>query len=182
EKKRQKIKTMLDEARGGKGPPVRTEGGGASLIGSLFGAKMRFLAGCLLMAVCLIWAKQNGMLRQEVVDDVREAASQVETKPSARLLGVLELLFPTEANPLPWPLIGRWFDSINPGVAGLVLVATSLLGRGLRTGLFAFAAAAVLIFGAALGVPGVAALGGAQATCFVIGLALGVAGVILRGR
>ncbi len=161
--KRARIKAMLAEARSGKysrkanAPGILTR-----LCGFICGPTLRFLLGCLLLGGCLFWMKRHGLLSS--------------TPDAAELREAVHLLGPGE--PLPIPLIGQWFDSFNPGIAGLLLIFTACF-RGWKMSLFALPAAAVMVLGPTLGVPGVAVLGGAHTSSLVIGAAIALAGLVL---
>ncbi len=83
------------------------------------------------------------------------------------------------AEPLRLPLVGSWFSSLAPGVAGAMLVVLAFF-RGWKMSLFALPAAALMVFGPSWGLPGIAVLGGATTTAIVLGL--GVAPGLLFGR
>ena len=141
------------------------------------GARLRFLTGCLLLAGCLGWAQQNGLLSRSGLDQARTAAQAAK---SGRVLAVLELAFPTEPNPLSLPFVGVWFTSIAPGIAGLVLIVFSL-GRSWKAVIGSVLGATIMMLGPSLGVPGVAALGGADATSLILGLTVAVGLVLIPG-
>lgn len=69
------------------------------------------------------------------------------------------------------------FANFNPGIAGVMLLCRSLF-RGGRMSLFALPAAVVIVMGPSLGIPGIAALGGPNASSAVIGLSIGALGVL----
>ena len=82
-----------------------------------------------------------------------------------------------QAEPLRLPLVGRWFSSFAPGIAGAMLVFLAFF-RGWKMSLFALPAAAVMVFGPSWGLPGIAALGGAPTTAIVLGLAVAGVGLV----
>ncbi len=162
EEKRARIKAMLAEARSGKFASQPQAGGFLKrAMGFFGGAKLRFLSGCVLLAGCLLWMRQLGLF-----------ASADGTIPP---LDTLNLLGPSE--PLKLPVVGVWFDSFNPGFAGLMLVFTAFF-RGWKMSLFAIPAAVIMVCGPALGMPGVAALGGAHTTSLVIGGTIAAVGLV----
>ncbi|MFO0906077.1 MAG: serine/threonine-protein kinase [Pirellulales bacterium] len=176
ELKRQRIKAMLATARSGQADASQ-RGASTSLTGLLlaplkgiWGARARFLLGCLLLVGGLWWAHQNGLLSRSTLDQAKTAAAEAK---SGRLLAVLDLAFPVESQPLPLPIVGRLFSSIVPGVAGAVLIVLSL-GRGWKWPVGSAISAGLMLFGPSLGVPGIQALGGPEATCLVLGLTVAV--------
>lgn len=168
-KRRTRMKTVLDEARSGKYTSKRRKAG--LVTGPLafaLGGKMRFALGCLLILGCILWMNQVGW-----TEKLSKAAEQAV---AAQSLEEVKRVPPADTQPLNWPVVGRFFDSFNPGVAGLVLVVLALF-RGWKMSIFALPAAAIMFLGPALGIPGIGAMGGAHATSLVIGLAVAVAGV-----
>lgn len=151
----------------------------------VFGPRPRFLVGAALVAGCLLWMHQNGIVSGKHLEQLKAAAQKtIETKDAGALTDLKELQIdtPTRTEPLKLPAIPRaitrWFDSFNPGVAGFILIASAFF-RGSRMSLFAAPAAAIALFGPAFAPARVAgidshyaamALGGAV---FAVGLALG---------
>jgi hypothetical protein len=96
-----------------------------------------------------------------------QTAEMLEKKDIKGALGVLSDWFTKETKPLVLPLapafvaepVGRLFASFNPGVAGLVLILSSLF-RGFKIGLFIWPAAAIVFAGALLGLPSLGPLSG----------------------
>ena len=78
------------------------------------------------------------------------------------------------------PFVGVWFTSIAPGIAGLVLIVFSL-GRSWKAVIGSVLGATIMMLGPSLGVPGVAALGGADATSLILGLTVAVGLVLIPG-
>lgn len=178
EHKRQRMKKMLEEAR-----EEAAKYKGRRALGTLFspltfalGGKVRFLLGCALIVGCAMWAKQNGIFSGEQIQQLGSAA--VESVQNKSVTGLTEgvtsqVAAQTQAGaskwqPLSWPLVGAYFNSFLPGVAGLLLVLLGLF-RGWKMSIFALPAAAILV----LGIPG-----GPWATLGA-GLALGLAGFFL---
>lgn len=172
EEKRQRVKAMLATARGSAVTPIggnqASRRGGFGALGLLFGSRIRLLAGCLLVAGCVVWAQQNGLLSSSSLRQVQATASQAG---SERIAGFLELLFPSQTKPLGVPGIGTLFNSFNPGLAGLILIVLCL-GRSPRTAFASLASAGILVLGPTLGIPGLQAIGGPAATCLALGLAM----------
>ncbi len=76
------------------------------------------------------------------------------------------------------PVVGRFFDSFNPGFAGLMLLLAACF-RGWKMTLFALPAAAIMVFGPASGIPGVVALGGSHTTSLIVGGTISLIGLFL---
>jgi len=168
--KRARIKAMLADARSGKYSSKR-RGKLALLTGPLgfaFGGKMRFLLGCLLVVGCMMWISKNKLTQK-----VSQAAEQAVAGETVK---AVDLDSQEGRKPLNWPLIGRFFDSFNPGVAGVVLLFLALF-RGWKMSIFALPAAGIMCLGPTFGMPGLEAVGGSHTTSLVIGLAVAVVGV-----
>ncbi len=179
--KRERIKRMLAEARSEAEPRRRTLGEivGASPVGFVLSGKVRFLVGCLLLAGCALWAHQNHLL-SGAADRLRGVAAEAKQRDMGGLADNLRSGADFQAEPLRLPLVGRWFSSLAPGVAGAMLVVLAFF-RGWKMSLFALPAAALMVFGPSWGLPGIAALGGAPATAIVLGLGVAALG-LLFGR
>ncbi len=175
-KKRLRIKQMLADAKAGKIESKRSH-----LLSTAFspltfalGPQVRFLLGCLLLLGCALWARQNGLLSREKIN---AATAVVKSSVAERSVAGLQnaTAAPAASQPLSVPVVGNLFDSFNPGIAGLVLIVLGIFG-GWRMSLFALPAAALMVLGPSLGLPGVPAIGGAHTTSLVIGLAVAGAG------
>jgi hypothetical protein len=151
-----------------------------------FAPQVRFLVGAVLLAGCLGWMNQNGLIPgRELKRLAREAVSVQNPNLPSVDLAALQVDLHKETTPLRVPLVPEvltsGFNSFNPGVAGLLLVL-SAFAPGALAGLFAFAAAAVAWAGPRLGIPSLGPLKAeylsmlAGAGLFVLGLMLG------RGR
>ncbi|MBC8355843.1 MAG: protein kinase [Planctomycetes bacterium] len=172
--KRARIKAMLAEARGGKEPSrilLRDTING--WLNYFFGPRVRFLLGACLTIGCVLWMQQN-----DVVSGIqlRDAAAQALENRQLDDLGEVKLDV-QQTVALKIPIIGRFFNSLNAGLAGGLLLASALF-RGWRMTLFLFPAATTAMFGPALGVPGIAALGGAHATSASLAVVLALVGFI----
>jgi serine/threonine protein kinase len=163
DEKRARIKAMLAEARSGKfaSKPSPTRFLTGPLVFFL-GAKLRFLVGSALLVGCLLWMNQHGMFSSEIGNTSK--------------LNLERALGPSA--PLNIPVVGRFFDSFNPGFAGLMLLLAACF-RGWKMTLFALPAAAIMVFGPASGIPGVAALGGSHTTSLIVGGTIALIGLFL---
>lgn len=172
--KRARMKAMLAEARSGKHSrkssiPWIVRG----RLGFILSAKVRFLLGGLLIVGCGLRVKQNRVVS---VSEIRNAAAQAVQHGS--VADVPHEWVSETGRPLELPFVGWIFDSFNPGLAEVLLVVSSLF-RGWKMSLFMLPAAAIIVLGPKLGIPGIDTLGGAHATGIVIGLVVAGAGLIL---
>ncbi len=189
--KRERIKAMLAEARSGQGK----EGAGfarratATMMAHLFGSKLRFAIGGLLIAGCALWAKENNLLDSASLERIKQtteqAAAQVtelaknqslDSVKNAQDKGqeiVKQLSQPTK----PWSMIPL-FDSFSPGVVGVLILLSSLV-YGWRYSIFAVSAATIVLLGSTFGVPQIGPIhanwmsGGIAIILLTVGLAIG---------
>jgi hypothetical protein len=172
-RKREKMKAMMAEARAGKHQARnrRLVAAAFSPLTFALGPQVRFMLGCLLVAGCLLWARQNGLLSADQAANAAAAIKQGD-------LQALEKQAVTPgAPPLAVPFVGALFNSINPGVAGVMLVLLGFFG-GWRMSLFALPAAAVMVLGPHSAHFGLPSLGLSQPLYLLIGLTIGGAGLI----
>jgi hypothetical protein len=109
----------------------------------LLGARVRFIVGGLLIAGCAMWLRQNGLVEERPDLQALRGLSAFIGAPSADT-APLQLPFVPQS-------VTRYFNSVNPGVAGLILVLSALFVTGARIALFIIPAAAVAMFGHRLG-------------------------------
>lgn len=163
EAKRQRIKQMLADARKGAYQPKKNRmiGLATSPLTFALGGKMRFLLGCLLIATFAMWVKLNpdvfkfGQIKDAATNlaesvktgDVKAATDTVK----GSVAGTSKEAAGAKA--LPIPIVGAMVSGIPAGVAGLVLVVLGLF-RGWKMSLFALPAAAIILLGSSLGIPG----------------------------
>ena len=173
---------MLAEARSEAKPRRRTWGEivEANPLGFAFSAKLRFLLGCLLLAGCAAWARQN-QLFDGTAERLRSVAVDAEQRQVGALASSLRSGAAFQAEPLRLPLVGRWFSNWAPGVAGAMLLVLALF-RGWKMSLFALPAAAVMVWGPFWGLPGLAPLGGPPTTAVGLGVAIAAAGLLFGRR
>jgi hypothetical protein len=161
--KRARIKAMLEAARSGQEAPLTfLERLDRGPLGMLLGYRVRFVAGALLLAGCAMWMHSNGLIPGQELKQLAAVASQPINRENLEASGATQaarelagswLEHYAAAQPLKLPLVGTWFNSFNPGLAGLLLVFSSFI-PGLRIGLLMIPAAAILLFGPALGLGG----------------------------
>ena len=163
EAKRQRIKQMLADARRGAYQPKKNRmlGLAASPLTFALGGKMRFLLGCLLIAAFAMWVKYNPQAFK--LDQMKDAATKMaESVKTGDVKAATDAVKGSVADssqgtagaqPLPIPVIGPILSGWPAGIAGIVLVVLGLF-RGWKMSIFAMPAAALLLLGSALGIPG----------------------------
>jgi hypothetical protein len=188
---------VLVERESGLDQP-RTEG----VWERVFSSRVRFLAGALLLAACLVWMDQNqivtGAQLKEAAAKVRDVATKaVETKDVGvvRDLKTGDLIdettiarakeaFQKGSKPLELPMLppvlAKRFDGFNPGVAGLILIVSSFF-RGNRLSVAAVAGAASAWLGPSLGFS-TTGLGDLRLASMALGVALLAVGVLFGRR
>lgn len=176
-KKRMQQKQMLRDAKEGKYEARRQRlvAAAFSPLAFALGPQMRFLLGCLLLVGCALWARQNGYLSRENLAQAQSAVTTSVQNRSAEGLSSVASLTSGASQPLALPLFGVFFDSFNPGVAGLVLIVLGLFG-GWRMSLFALPAAALMVLAPHLGLPGFGLSGGPHYAGLGLGLAVAIVG------
>ncbi len=177
-KKRARIKTMLADARSGQRDttPRATRRNWLAPLGWFFGPKARFLVGGLLLVGCLLWANQNGLLTREHAETIQSAVTEgVQNQSAQQVAENLKANLTAETTPLNLPVVGQYFTKINPGIAGLVLIFSSLF-RGIKMTLFAAPAAAVMVAAPVLNLPDIPVLPLTHALGLAVGAAIAVVG------
>jgi eukaryotic-like serine/threonine-protein kinase len=188
------LKSMLDVAAQPEKYLVDKEKGlesryRASVFDVVLGSRVRFLAGAVLLAGCVVWMYQNGMLADENVARMKTDVAKVQDINKAREVGaktVGELATKAKgAKPLRIPMVPSaattLFKDFNPGVAGLLLIASAFFS-GWRLTLFVVPAAAIIVLGRSLGLPDLGPIK-AEWSSLAVGLGVAVIGVLFaRGR
>jgi len=164
-RKRQRLKQMMAEARE-SAPRRRWSALLTGPLGFALSGKLRFLAGCLLLVGFVWWLKQNRLLSQEQFQELNPTATGWLDRFKSMFGGSARPL-----EPLTLPVVGGLFASFAPTLAGLILLVTGLC-RGIKMSLFAWPAAALVLFAPLFGLNPLigAAVGGGLA---VVGLLLG---------
>jgi hypothetical protein len=127
----------------------------AGLADLVFGRGLRLIVGSALLLLCWAWLQQNGLVPNR--DVTKKAAQAIEAQdlsflkegalnPGKQSHGLEILGVPAEYT--------AWCDSLNVGVAGLLLIL-SVFFRGAVTGVLALFAAAVTVAGHRFGIPSV---------------------------
>lgn len=161
--KRDRMKSMLADARSGKYVKKRSKFGVARFA---LGGQTRLLAGCLLLVVFAIWAQQTGLLGQ-----VKTIAASAATDGSLDSVAVDELK--ASAATLDTDTGKNW----SIGIAGLLLAMSSFVS-GWRMSLFAVPATVVILFGPQMGIPGGGDMLQPWMVSAFVGLAIYVPGVL----
>jgi hypothetical protein len=175
-----RIRAMLESggpSSGRRGPLWRCL---VTEIGQLLvGARTRFLVGALLLAGCMAWVHQNGVINKEIIQQGRDFFNQYDWR-----LGRLPPLFvlPETTQPLRLPVIPEafttWCDSFLPAAAAAILIVSAFV-PGLRISFFVFPAALIIVAGQSLAIPPLSLLGGHQGTNLTVGIVLVVIGLFL---
>lgn len=184
--KRERIKQMLASARSGKPKSITAKASLATskLLSHVFGGKLRFAIGVMLLIGCLMWANQNNLFDKAKLSEVSKtvtdsattitegdksfAAGQAVTEQVTQKFG--QILSNTQ--PLAFPVVGPWFTSFAPGVMGVFILISAVWGSW-RLTIPATAAAMITLLGPSLGVP---ALGFSQGAAW---LSCGLATLVL---
>jgi len=143
----------------------------------VLGGKTRFLLGCLLIAGCALWARQNGLVSRENLANVKAAVeTSVQEKNASSLAGAAQTIGQQQTTDLAIPVVGKYLSSFNAGIAGLVLVVLGMF-RGWKMSLFALPAAAVMVLGPTLGfIPTFPVFPTVHMTSLAAGLVIGAVG------
>jgi eukaryotic-like serine/threonine-protein kinase len=136
------IKRMLQAA---EKPPKKREKPPAQpvkyVFTMIFGWKLRFVVGALLIAGAVLWVRQN--LRENPVRDLSEVGNvrdvQHAKQEALKLYDLAKTIASSEEyswKPLNVQVVGSLFDHINPLVAGLILIVSVFYGSIFATVLF----------------------------------------------
>ncbi len=149
----------------------------------LLGPRLRFLVASGLIAGCLVWMHQNDLVEAEHLAKVRQSQNLEEAKTVGGEAAQQADTRGKDIQPLKCdglsPSITQWFNSYGPGVAGLILIFSTLF-RGVKISLFMYPAAAVAMFGDAMGDPSIGSVA-PEYTSIAAGGALAVV-CVLFGR
>ena len=179
QKQRDKIKAMLAEAKSGKYYTPPTQGEKISkVLDVLLGSFPRFLLGCCLVIGCLLWARQNGLFTP--TEEITNIVNSTDAEAAANLAKEhLSALSQKETTALNVPIIGQLFYNVNPLIAGLILVMSTIV-TGWRMAIFVIPAALVTVLGASFGIPDLQSFTPmVHALSAVIGIGLFAAGILL---
>jgi serine/threonine protein kinase len=143
--KRSKQLKMLAEARSGKYESKRQRLGLGLVTGPLgfaLSGKIRFLAGALLIALCVMWMNQNGIVGQ-IEKVTGDQVGSVDAK-AMGVLGTFAQVLTGEKKTEPLKVLPL-VNSFAAGIAGLILAILGLF-RGWKMSFFAWPAALVALF------------------------------------
>jgi hypothetical protein len=147
--------------------PARTGQFLGDLLGAIFGGSTRFILGAVLLLGCLAWLYKNDLL-----------PSTTNFDESATYTSIWEKM--QEAKPLSLPLpsvLLQIFNSMNPGVAGIILLLTSIW-RSWKIGLLTIVGAAIMVIGPVTGL--VPTLGmPAWVVCLAAGAVVALVGFVI---
>lgn len=191
--KRDRIKKMLATARSGKPQTkiARASRATGQLLEQMIGGKLRFAIGVILLVGCAMWANQNQLFNKEKLTQVGSALQSsaeklaktgtdigegqaVATKVGQQMGNLIG-----KTKPLDFPMIGSLFTSFAPGIIGLLIMLSSLVGSW-RLTIPAVLAAAATLLGPMLGLPSFGLENGAAWLGCVIGVALLLLPVVLK--
>lgn len=160
------------------------------LVQFVFGWKLRFVLGAILIALSVLWVKQNLDLMGKPFEELKEGVDvkSVEgAKKEAQKFGaILKALFDADSAWQPLDLkflpsaLSNLFDRINPFVAGLLLLVSIFFGN-ISTILLCMAGAFVCFAGHRLGIPEIGPLKPFQ-VAMAAGTIIAAVGVILGWR
>jgi serine/threonine protein kinase len=121
------------------------------LFGQLLSAKVRFVLGAALLAVCLVWIDQNELIHW---DKLKAVAQEAIRKRDIGRLGQAEVPTDKPSAGLKLPMLSEpiTFDGFNAAVAGLILLVSGFF-RGWRMSLLVLPGAALAFVGHHCGVP-----------------------------
>lgn len=192
QQQRSKVKAMLAEARSGKYAAAKTPLQRFDpVLNRTFGSFARFLAGCLLVLGCALWARQNGLL-EAIATTAQNASSAITDRGGIEAISKEGLVSAGEtaqqalaeslsqdSTPLQIPVLGSlFFWNFNALIAGLILLVSSLF-FGWRMAVFAFPAAALTLWGAGFGLPQLFAVASLDVSSAIAGSVLLIVGMML---
>ena len=158
---------------------------------TIVGQRVRFLTGALLMAGFLAWVHQNEIVTSEHLQKLKEAAKKAAEDQDLKALRDanidINLDRPTKALRVNVPdvptqatrLLGL-FNGFNPGVAGLILLISSLFS-GWRVGIGAFLGSAVAWLGPSIGIPSIGPVS-TSSVAMLLGGSIGTLSILLLRR
>ncbi|MCZ6836579.1 MAG: protein kinase [Planctomycetota bacterium] len=128
----------------------------------LLGSRARVALGIVLLLACVTWMHQNQLIPGKQVKDLGQqviegqelgSAEQYRNSFGATLSTKNKDIKPLDLPGLPL-VVSKWFNTYNPGLAGLVLLISGFWG-GLRMTFLLFPAVLVLLFAHAWGIPSI---------------------------
>jgi hypothetical protein len=162
-------------------------------LGIVFGGKLRFIVGAVLLMGCLWWARQNELFTSQQFDETVEAAKETTknvektgvaqaAKELAKTAGAFKLpdkpTKPLQVSGVP-ATFANLFNSFNPGVAGLFLILSAF--ASVRVGVAVWAGALIVLLGHQFGLPDMGPLKANYAS-MAVGAGVALAGMIFLRR
>jgi eukaryotic-like serine/threonine-protein kinase len=151
----------------------------------LFGPRLRFVVGAVLLVGCLFWVRQNDLVSGRQLSQAAEAIQKSGEVPKRleelqeEFQGMQKEVQAKETKPLNLAgvptAVTSLFDSFNPGVAGVILILSAFLG-GWKAGVVGWLGAAIAWLGPRLGIPAVPPLSASQ-----VGMAAGLVLAVVGG-
>ena len=172
--KRARMKQMIADARNGK---YQKEPETLAVARFALGGQTRLLAGCMLLSLFALWGNSNGLFDQfkqlDALESVRSGDLKLDEVSSA-LKGTAATVTNAESDTmvLVWS-VHAW----SLALAGLLLTLSSFVS-GWRMTPFAAAASVVILFGPALGIPGLDTFLSPWMVAAVVGVMIYVPGII----
>ncbi len=152
-------------------PPRRVRFSAKDFAAALVGARIRFMVGAVLCFCCIFWIRQNQFLEG---DGLSQAFTAMIEQGSTEKWDHLGLPL---AIPLAPAAVQDLFNSMNVGIAGLLLLISAFLG-GWKASLIAWPAGASIFLGSTL-LPAARPLSGG-AVGLLTGLLLAIVGLLIR--
>ncbi|MDX2036812.1 MAG: hypothetical protein SFX72_09180 [Isosphaeraceae bacterium] len=153
----------------------------ADAAASIFGARVRFWLGFALVALCLLWAHQNAIFDAKQVSETIQSA--IESQDPTRAGAIRIDYAKTDTQPLRLGAMpesaARFFNGWEPGIAGLILLLSSLI-PGARASWFVIPGALIAFLAPILPIPAVPPLD-ARRTAAALG-SIVAAAAFLFGR
>ncbi|HEX3147450.1 MAG TPA: serine/threonine-protein kinase [Gemmataceae bacterium] len=181
------VKSMLATApKPAKRPPQPASYHMSKLIDTILGWKVRFVVAIILIALGALWVNGQVSLSkfEHAVGNVAGAETSTDTQKAAKqAAGSLAVVLGRDQH-LKIPIVGHfltWADSLNPLVAGLIILLSTLNGRMLGI-VLQLVGATITLLGHQFGViPAIGPIEPHQLT-MILGLVFAVAGVVVARR
>ncbi len=147
EAKRQRIKSMMAEARSGKYAKKRDP---LAVFKLLFGAQLRLAVGVGLLALLAVWAHRTGVISGEALQNISASLRQGDVKFGDVDFG--DVSDKLKANAEAATLLGARLPSV--ALASLLLIGSAFVS-GWRMTPFAIVAAGIALWGSHFGIPAI---------------------------
>lgn len=176
--KRVRMKQMIADARSGK---YRRKREPLAVARFALGGQTRLLAGGLLLCLFALWGNSRGLFDQfkqlDALETVRSGDLDIDG-----VSNVLKGAAATANNAEPKTMLLAWnIHAWSLGLAGLLLALSSFVS-GWRMTPFAAAASVIILFGPALGIPGLVSIVPPWIVAAAIGVVIYLPGIIWGER